>query len=537
LNSRRILFITCVLLLIGLVAPYFLPARVYAATTITLQPATGNAGSKIAITGDGFIGKLATIYWDEQKLIQNVPVSKDGQINYTFEIPSSSKGDHIVKVTDDSNWATINASYTFSVKPSILAQPSWGKPPNSAIIQGRGFGKSEAGIVAFWDGTPITKGAITADKSGSWYASFTLPSLPKGEYMLSAKGDSTPVGEVKGIEFTIAPFCKATPLTGPVGTKVLISGVGFRPGEDGVTFTWDGPIIDTNFTAQPNGTFTYPIIVPPSTKGKHIIGIYGSSFTPMGIVPDIEFEVTPTIMLTPSDMVGSREIEVKGYGFNASETISISYDKANTGATTSTDGKGSFTTTFQMPVNSAKEHVVTATGSKGAVAQANHSYVSITPSAPQLLFPGPGARIESSSSVIDLFTGVFSNASAGNKPSTTGSIITAMNWSVPDGQPDLTYTLQISKTSNFADIAFTLDQIPDESYNLTKVNLPSSGSYFWRIRATNNVGTSGPWSNNWSFEVAPTSSLTSTIAIAIVILLLAIIVFAMIALINRRRNG
>ena len=94
-------------------------------------------------------------------------------------------------------------------------------------------------------------------------------------FRIRTKGMGVPV-----VLFTIGPYCTATPLSGPVGTKVTISGKGFRTGEDGVTFTWDGPIIDTNFTAQPNGTFSWPITVPPSVKGEHTIGIYGSSFTP-----------------------------------------------------------------------------------------------------------------------------------------------------------------------------------------------------------------------------------------------------------------
>ena len=239
-------------------------------------------------------------------------------------------------------------------------------------------------------------------------------------------------------------------------------------------------------------------------------------------------------------MYGSREIKVEGYGFNASESVTIGYDKVNTGATGSTDAKGSFTMNFQFPVKAGKDHQVTATGSKGAVAQATHTYVSITPNAPQLLFPGPGARIESSTSVIDLFLGAFSNiggnnSSGGNKQGPGNTTVTALNWSDPDEQPDLTYSLQVSNNAGFSSAVFTQDQIKSTTFNLTSSDLPAAGTYFWRVKATNNSGTSGQWSNSWSFEVTPTSTLTMGIAIAIIILLLAIILFAMIALINRRK--
>ena len=93
-------------------------------------PTGGPQAHKAAITGDGFIGKLATIYWDDKKLIQNVPVSKTGQINFTFEIPSSTKGDALGKGYDDSNWANINASADFSITPSISHGTTVGQTPN-----------------------------------------------------------------------------------------------------------------------------------------------------------------------------------------------------------------------------------------------------------------------------------------------------------------------------------------------------------------------------------------------------------------------
>ncbi len=517
------------------------PSPVYA-TNISVDPATGTVGTRIAVTGSGFVGRLATIYWDDKKLIQNIPVSKEGQISYVVEAPSSAKGLHIVKVTDDSNWENVNASVSFAITPSITAEPPWGRSPNLITLFGSGFVPNETGIFTTWEGQKLSKSPVNADKNGAWHSNFDVPGLGRGEYAIGAYGDSTRAIEVPPLMFTIGPFCKATPLSGPVGTEIMISGVGFRPGEDGVTFTWDGPIIDTNFVAEPNGTFSYPIIVPPSTRGKHTIGIYGSSFTPKGIVPDIEFEVTPSIKLTPSIIENSKDVRIDGAGFNAQEQIAVTYDKINVNVNATTDDRGSFNLTFQTPYSPGKDHTVIATGNKGASAPATHTLTVLIPPTPDLRYPGPGASIQSNDSVMDVLarmfsfvTGLFSKQAGGAKGMGDTTAVT-LNWAVNADQTGLTYSLQISSSQDFMNVVFNRDKIPFTTYDLTKSSLPGGGTYFWRVRAVNDSGEASPWSNIWSFQLQPGSLLSVAMAFTIVILLLGMIVFGIMALISRSRS-
>ena len=540
MNSQRILLITCALVIVFSSLFCLLPTKVQA-TSITINPTTGTVGSKISLTGEGFIGKLASIYWDGKKIIQNVPVNK-GQINYVFEIPSAAKGMHTIKVTDDSNWSSITASSNFVVTPSIVMEPPWGKPMNSITILGNGFAPNETGIKTFFEGKPISTTPIEADKNGSWYSMFQVPDLPKGEYKLSASGDATQPGEAPYLVFTIAPFCKATPLSGPVGTRITLSGVGFRAGEDGITFTWDGPIIDTNVVARPNGSFSYDIFVPPSTKGRHIIGIYGSSFTPKGIVPDIEFEVTSSITLTPSDLINSRDIRIDGAGYNAGELISVSYDNTNTGKSTTTDSRGSFSLVIQSLNTPGKNHIIIATGNKGAVAQATYVAPVVAPAAPTLLNPGPGNQIQTYNSVLDVIFSIFKylgsifDTFTGSQQKMNDSVLASMRWDVSGDKSGLKYTLQISKTADFDAVVLLKEGITATTFQLNKSSLPLAGTYYWRVKAVSDAGLSSPWSNIWKFEVIAASPLIFSISIIIIVLVLAIIVFAVIAIINRNNT-
>ena len=538
MSSKRILLIASGLLVVLPFLFSLTPTHVDA-TTITLNPTSGTVGASIDLTGDGFIGKLATIFWDDKKLVQNVPVSQEGHIDYVFNIPPTPRGAHILKVTDDSNWTTINASLTFSVTPSINTQPPWGKPGTHILIVGSGFAPSESGIVAQWDGKDIMQAPISADKTGSWDTIFDVPNIAKGEYTISAYGAISKAQEVAPILYTIGPYCTATPLSGPVGTKITISGKGFRAGEDGITFTWDGPITDTNFTAQPNGTFVWPITVPPSIKGKHILGIYGSSWTPKHTVPDIEFEVTPAIQLSFSDIIGSRDVTVAGSGFYAGESIAITYDNNNTGATATTDDTGSFNVTFSAPFSPGKDHTVKATGSKGAASQQTYTSTMSIPPTPQLLGPGSGAKLEAYGSVIDVIYGIVKNIGGlfqSPNPSQNDSVLTTLTWKIDGDATGVTYTLQIAKTADFSDEVLLKDDIATSSFDLYKSNFLLSGTYYWRVKASGDAGGVSPWSNSWNFDIITASSLVMALSVTILILLLAIVAFGVFAVINRSRQ-
>jgi hypothetical protein len=536
----KVLPVISVLLLTMLSVILLMPSRAYA-ISITLDPSSGQSGMQITLTGDGFIGKMATIYWDEKRIAQNVPVSKSGQINYKFEVPPASKGSHTVKVTDDSNWSNITASSNFSVSPSIISEPPWGKVSTRIFMFGYGFAPNEGGIKFTWDGNQLSKSPIQADKMGAWTAQFDVPSAPKGEYIVSASGDSTGPGEVPALTFTVSPFCKSTPASGPVGTRITITGVGFRAGEDGLTFTWDGPIIDTNVVAQPNGTFRFVITVPPSVKGRHILGVYGSSFTPIGIVPDLEFEVTPSIQLTPSNVINSRDLRIDGSGFNADEIIAIKYDTLATGATATTDAKGNFNLNMKIPSRPGKEHTVEAGGNKGGVAQASYTSGSLPPPALQLLSPGPGATLYIYNSVLDAMSGMLKSPGSlfgiGPTPQQSGvdTSLAVMNWSADADQAGLKYSLQISKMPDFTGMAVQKDNITGTSFNLLSSMLPAGGTYYWRVRAVNDAGDIGPWSNSWKFDSSAASPLVLAIIFTIIVLLLAMIMFGIIALVSRSR--
>jgi tetratricopeptide (TPR) repeat protein len=184
-------------------------------------------------------------------------------------------------------------------------------------------------------------------------------------------------------KFPVIPYVTVTPVSGPVGAKLLIYGWGFRNGEDGMTVTWDGEIIMVNIVAEtdgslmvdgstkPDGSLRETIYVPESVQGRHIVGVYGSSFTPKGIVNDTIFEVTPEINLTLKPDIKGTKVTVAGTGFTANEIITIGLDDTTTDVTANANNNGSFNAVLVTPTIKSKEYTIAVSGNEGNSSQAS----------------------------------------------------------------------------------------------------------------------------------------------------------------------
>lgn len=215
------------------------------------------------------------------------------------------------------------------------------------------------------------------------------PRTTKDENSMSAQVSAAATPDPIKTRFPDTPYVKVTPVSGPVGTKIFIYGWGFRANEDGVTITWDGEIILCNIRAELDGSLMLDgskvphisraytgdtrvtIYVPPTTQGRHILGVYGSSFTPRGIVNDTVFDVTPSIKLQTEPNIKGTQVTIMGTGFASNEIITISLDKTSTNASATADSTGSFNAILVIPTTKGKEYIIDASGNKGNSAQAN----------------------------------------------------------------------------------------------------------------------------------------------------------------------
>jgi hypothetical protein len=342
------------------------------------------------------------------------------------------------------------------------------------------------------------------------------------------------------------PMAEVEPVSGPVGAEITVSGVGFRTSEDGITITYDGEIIMTNIVADTVGDWKTTVEIPPSTKGRHRIGVYGSDFTPIGVVHDSYFDVIPKINLVsqmyfePISRKTSTKLTVTGMGFTKDESVNISFDAIKLAAAVA-DGSGSFSAILEVAqVKSSKEYVIAVAGSSGSSAQANFFVQKSQPPAPQLSSPVQGVRLENFASLADMvsglaryLTGIFDYLS-GSTPKGLKPGLATFVWTKTAESNNASYVLQIARTSDFSSPVLVKAGLDSSSYTLSGDDVLTPGIYNWRVKAIDDVGDESEWSETWNFEVIFISDRVLTIyVISLLLLIGALVVGLLIWRVNR----
>jgi hypothetical protein len=502
------------------------PVPVHAAS-INVAPTSGTIGTSIQISGNGFAGHLATIYWDDQIILSKMPISETGELMCNLKIPPACRGNHIIKITDDSNWTNSIASTTFTVLPEITIFPRIGRPYTTVTVIGNGFAASEKDIRITWDSTALPTSA-TANHLGTWSINFHVPETKRGEHSISAFSSSTNASELGEYRFIVALFAKIEPTSGPVGKEITIDGFGFRVSEDGITITWDNKIILCNLIAGTNGILTTTLKIPPSTQGYHVIGVYGSDFTPKGVIPDTDFNVVPHIELQPNSGNKGTKVAFYGTGFADGEAISLTFDGVSLDTKINADNTGSFNGTFEVPQSNAKNNKVQAMGSAANSAESIFITEKIAPLAPTLLSPQQGAKLEMFDSVGDVFLvpakrliGIITFRNS--RQQSFGSPVATFDWSDDNTEGKVSYTLQIARGDDFSSQVLLKENLADSEYTLSGNDISTKDIYNWRVKAVDDIGNESPWSEVQEFDLILMSNQTLILALTIPILFIAAI--------------
>ena len=504
------------------------PVPVHAAG-INVFPTSGTAGTSIQVSGSGFSGSLATINWDNQIILSKVPISEKGELMFNLQVPSACKGNHIIKITDNSNWTSSTVSATFIVLPGIEIFPRIGRPYISVTVIGNGFAPFEKDIRATWDGIVFPSSA-TANHLGIWSINIEAPPT-KGEHYISAFSSSTKTSEVGEIKFIVGPFAKVQPASGPVGTEIGVEGFGFRVSEDGITITWDKQIILCNIIAGTDGIFSTTLNIPPSTRGHHQLGVFGSDFTPVGEVPDNDFDVVPNIEVQPTSGNKGTKVTINGTGFAKDEKITLSFEGTPLDVEAGADNTGSFSVAFEALQSRVQDNKVKATGSAGNSAESIFTIEKVAPLAPTLLSPEPGAKLGIFDSVGDVFLGTAKRLIgiiifSGSGQQGFGVSDATFDWSDVKAEAKIAYTLEIVRGDDFSSHVLIKEGLVDSEYTLSKDDILGKDSYSWRVKAVDDIGNESPWSEAQKFEMIPMSNQVLMLSLVIPMLFIAAIVAA-----------
>ena len=347
---------------------------------IMVTPGQGPVGATVTVSGTGFaVSSPAELVFD------NVSVTSctDGSLtatgtwesySCTFAVPSGTSGYTVVATDLGGQTATAPFKVT---KPWIGVSPTKGPIGATATVRGTGFSVSSlVGLV--FDNIPIascTNGSLTTSATGSFGCTFAVPNGTSGNTVVATDVG----GQTATVPFKVTTlWTGVTPVKGPPGAPVTVSGTGFSVSST-VGLVFDNiPIAScTNgsLTTSATGSFGCTFAVPNGTSGNTVVAtdVGGRTAT-------VPFKVTTLwIGITPVKGLPGAPLTVSGTGFSVSSLVGLVFDNipiaSCTNGSLTTSATGSFGCTFAVPNGTSGTSVV-ATDAGGQTATGTFTVIS-----------------------------------------------------------------------------------------------------------------------------------------------------------------
>jgi len=424
---------------------------------ILLNPTTEFIGAQVKVTGAGFgPEKQVNVLFDGSSVVKAKADSK-GSFSASFNVPTSTGGQHTVTVTDGTN----SASATLTVQTGLTVTPNKGEVGTQVTVSGSGFKANKATAIYFKNNQVAS---ISTDANGSFVAKFPVPANPSGKHTVKAS-DGTYSGNS---DFTILPSLALDPTGSHMGAQVTASGTGFTSGR-AVNLSFGNTQVKTT-TTDASGSFVVKFNVPQLEVGSYTVTANDGVNTVTA-----SFTITTSFSIEPTTGHVGISVTIKGAGFQGS--VTIKYDDGIVASTIADTSREIFAT-FSIPASIHGEHLITVSDTINSL-QLVFTMESTPPSVPNLLDPKSGSR-------------------ENTRPTLTWQAVTD-----PSG---VTYSLQIAEDSAFTNILLQKEELTATQYTLTnteKLNKTSKEApYYWRVKAVDLASNQSQWSTPGSFYVS-----------------------------------
>jgi hypothetical protein len=158
---------------------------------ITLKPVRVIDGRTVTITGAGFSHSSTVTVTFDSKAVKTIPTSSTGTFSLSYTIPMTTlAGVHNFVAKDSAH--TVSKSFTTISK--IVIAPKTGQAGTSTALKASGFG-ANLGVTLTFNGASLSgQKPITANSTGGFSLSFTVPMLSPGTYTVKvtdSKGDTS----------------------------------------------------------------------------------------------------------------------------------------------------------------------------------------------------------------------------------------------------------------------------------------------------------------------------------------------------------
>ena len=468
---------------------------------IAIDPLSGSSGTTINVAGHGFgvNEKNIAVTYDGISVKSGIAADENGSWSTSFPAPSSGKGTHAIDASGDITKASDVTNKSFTISAVVNVDPVAGGVGTLVTITATGFASAESGINVLYSGKEVRSG-ITADVSGSWSTSFSVPPSTSGSHIIIVLGNTTASKDIPDMIFTVAPAVSVNPVSGAVEDDIKISGSGFANNETTIEVTFDGKSLARNILADDSGGWSVNTTVPASGSGPHNITASGRVTPATDIIPAI-FTTQSVLTVVPKSGNVNDELRVTGSGFNAGKDFSVSFEN-NPIASGSVNESGSFQVIFKAPGGKSGSLTITATDTKGTTASTSFAMETTPPEVPKIAAPRDGATV-----------------------GFMGDTKVSFKWSDVTDPSGVSYDIEVSDQSNFVKSIFSHAKLVDAKYTMTEAEALPNGEYFWHVRAVDGAGNASEWTPAATVKIGfVTTNTLVFIGIGIVVLLILIAV-------------
>ena len=246
---------------------------------IVLVPDRGPVGSTVIVDGSGFsissyVGPInfASVFVSTCES-GTLTTNATGAFSCGFAVPAGTEGPYI-EVTDPGGLIAF-ASFDVTSTSVTITPGQW--PVGAAVsVVGTGFSASSR-IVLVFDGVTITscsKGNLKTTSAGNFHCKLEVPSSA-GDSDTTVTVTDAAGDQASGVFEMTTPQIEVSPSSGPVGTKVVLTGVGFSV-ESRARLVFDGVSITRcpgggSLKSNASGAFTCKFRVPSGTSGTEVL--------------------------------------------------------------------------------------------------------------------------------------------------------------------------------------------------------------------------------------------------------------------------
>ncbi|MCW3990250.1 MAG: hypothetical protein NWE88_09270 [Candidatus Bathyarchaeota archaeon] len=296
--------------------------------SITLTEDEGPEGFVIEIVGRGFEADqtltVGNVTWDgpagaygsdgNLTWVDDPDINADGEFTGEIVAPSWGVGDWRVQVTDGTNWAEDN--FTIDGTASIEVDPTYGSPGAGITVTGANFTQIAGTEVTITLNTTTETVDTLAD--GTFTVTITAPATEFKTHDVDAVDEYT-VNATDTFKIGLIAML-INPESGPSGTEVSLTGIGFTNGLYNMTFE-DDLLLDNQ--AVTSEQISDDFVVPTVDPGTYTVTVVDEDENTLSRT----FTVTATTSLagTPSDIAVGYNMSIYGEHFTEVAATALTF--------------------------------------------------------------------------------------------------------------------------------------------------------------------------------------------------------------------